>query len=353
MFVPGTYHTGLEWDGHSAWLVDGEAELIYELDGSGNTRNFYLPPGTFPRDIAWDGSDLWIADADNDRIYKLRGPIMGPEPRASFTVTPTSGFLETLFLVDASSSQDQVTPLADLEVRWDWENDGAYDTEYSKVKTANHQYASPGTKTIRLEVKDTDGYTGTTTRSVSVSARAPQAFSLISPRSGDTVRTYLPSFKWRTARDADPGDTVRYFVQYSKSSYFSIFDTLAAGTDTPAAVRDSLQQLQRYYWRVEAVDRWGAKTLSSQSWNFLVADLTPPSFTIGLLQNPIITEDLDLYAIPNETLDQRGVQCTANGIPVPMSELDAARRIYVGDYQLSGERKTGGHHERQRCDMGK
>lgn len=53
-------------------------------------------------------------------------------------------------------------------MRWDWENDGAWDTGYSTTKTASHQYSTEDTKTITFEVKDTAGLTATTTRLVYV-----------------------------------------------------------------------------------------------------------------------------------------------------------------------------------------
>jgi len=90
-------------------------------------------------------------------------------PTASFTVQPSSGTTQTVFQFDASASSDDEDPKAPLEVRWDWDNDGTWDTGWSTTKTANHQYNSAGAKTINLEVKDTGGLTGDTTGIVAVS----------------------------------------------------------------------------------------------------------------------------------------------------------------------------------------
>jgi len=338
--APGISHSGLSWNGNSLslWLTDAGAGLIYELNTAGNVLNCYLPPIGSPTDSEWDGSDYWLADSYNDRIYKLRGPVIGPNPLASFTVSPPSGFVSTIFAVDASSSRDLQTPTAQLQVRWDWENDGNYDTEFTTVKTATHQYSTPGTYTIKLEVKDTDGNTGTTPRNVTVNSRAPQPFDLVRPLSGDTVRAFTPTFVWRVAVDEDPGDTLRYTLYYSTSSafYSSSTDTIKAGTDTSVTLSDSLVEKTRYYWKVRVTDRWGSTTMSRQAYNnFLVADLTPPSFTVAILQNPIMTEDIDIYAIPNEALDAFGARAEANGTLVAMLLLDPSNRIYAGDYQLS------------------
>ncbi len=95
-------------------------------------------------------------------------PSGSTDPTACFAVTPESGAVEMTFQMDASCSADGHDPLDSLQVRWDWENDGTWDAGYSRAKTADHQYTTAGTKTIKLEVKDTGGLTGATTRTVTV-----------------------------------------------------------------------------------------------------------------------------------------------------------------------------------------
>jgi len=59
------------------------------------------------------------------------------KPTALFTVTPQSGQIGTVFSFDASSSTDPEDATELLEVRWDWENDGIWDTEYRTIKDCN------------------------------------------------------------------------------------------------------------------------------------------------------------------------------------------------------------------------
>ncbi len=99
-------------------------------------------------------------------------------PVACFTLTPTIGTVQLTFSVDASCSTDDKTPLAKLKVRWDWENDGVWDTAFSTTKTATHSYPSEGSKTIRVQVQDQSGLNGTTTQDLfvqPVSAESPVA----------------------------------------------------------------------------------------------------------------------------------------------------------------------------------
>ena len=94
----------------------------------------------------------------------------GTEPNASFFVTPSTAVVSKTFTFNASDSTDNEDLPEDLVVRWDWENDGVWDTDYSTEKIATHQYSAAGNYTINLEVKDTEGLTDTTTRKIIVRA---------------------------------------------------------------------------------------------------------------------------------------------------------------------------------------
>lgn len=100
-------------------------------------------------------------------------------PLASFTIEPDSGDTSTLFKFNASSTSDNQDSTSSIEVRWDWENDGIWDTEYSTTKLKNHKFQTNGLKYISLEVKDTDGLLDTTTNYVNVSSSIGDYFPLV------------------------------------------------------------------------------------------------------------------------------------------------------------------------------
>jgi len=114
------------------------------------------------------------------------------KPTAFFTVDPEKGTSETLFTFDASGSTDPEDSTQYLEVRWDWENDGTFDTDYRTIKTIQHAFPAPGLYTVVLEVIDTEGYGATYSKEVTVlnPNTAPYAdFSIIpvSGHIGDTI----------------------------------------------------------------------------------------------------------------------------------------------------------------------
>jgi len=116
------------------------------------------------------GDTPYVIDSDNRDRYPLMEPISPPSnlpPVATFSVTPIAGNLSTSFAVDASASTDPEEPTS-LEIRWDWEDDGIWDTSWSSMRTAQHQYSAPGDYTIRLEVRDIGGLSNTTTKQLEV-----------------------------------------------------------------------------------------------------------------------------------------------------------------------------------------
>ena len=91
-------------------------------------------------------------------------------PIAAFTVAPPTGTISTNFQFDASTSSDNEDPSNALEVHWDWEDDGTFDTNWSTTKTENHQYSAANTYQVRLEVRDTGGLTESVTRQLAVTS---------------------------------------------------------------------------------------------------------------------------------------------------------------------------------------
>lgn len=110
-------------------------------------------------------------------------------PIASFTVTPGSGTTNTTFAFDASGSTDSEDATSDLQVRWDFDGDGNWDSDWATEKTQNHQYTSADTYTTKLEVKDTEGLTHQTTLDIVVSDAGPETGSFTDARDNQTYTT--------------------------------------------------------------------------------------------------------------------------------------------------------------------
>lgn len=112
--------------------------------------------------LAWDlGLGADSSRASRNTMLKWNGYSVrclkgSANPVAGFIHNPPTGIPSTVFRFDASGSADSETAAGDLEVRWDWEADGTWDTGYSKTKTISRQFVTAGNHTVILEVRDAD-----------------------------------------------------------------------------------------------------------------------------------------------------------------------------------------------------
>jgi formylglycine-generating enzyme required for sulfatase activity len=161
----------VRWD----WESDGTWDIGYSTAKS--AMHQYATAGT--KTVKLEVRDTeGLSDTETHTVTVT---VPNTAPTACFAVDPAEGTTATTFGFDAGCCTDTEDLVSALEVRWDWEDDGTWDTGYSTAKSATHQYGTAGTKTIRVEVKDTGGLTGTTTRTVTVDSGPPPGFVLIQP----------------------------------------------------------------------------------------------------------------------------------------------------------------------------
>jgi len=99
-----------------------------------------------------------IDPLDVRRITQLDGEMasagLSAPPVADFSIGSTFIASGADAAFDAGGCTDQDDPAGDLMVRWDWENDGVWDTEWSTAKTATHRFPSSGAYEVVLQVRD-------------------------------------------------------------------------------------------------------------------------------------------------------------------------------------------------------
>ncbi|MBN2280788.1 MAG: family 16 glycosylhydrolase [Candidatus Marinimicrobia bacterium] len=120
-------------------------------------------------------------------------------PTAGFSVAKGENQRHIIF--DASVSEDDDNR---LKYRWDWENDGLWDTNFMISSQQEHQYPSSGEFVVRLEVKDYAGQTDDTTQTVSCSNTVPMPIFSVSPDSGYLDTEFL--FDGNLSLDSDEGN---------------------------------------------------------------------------------------------------------------------------------------------------
>ena len=223
--------TNTEWDEGTTITIKAEAvddegisKVDFYIDGivefSDNTAEYSYEWNT--TDQIGDYSLIAKAYDTNDNVGNselIYVKIINEIPQASFTVTPSSGDISTVFQVDASACSDREDDVAALKVRWDWEADGTWDTDYSTTKTADHMYASDGTMSIMLEVKDTDGQTDTTSLQIIVDSVAPGVVTDVDGNEYTTVKIGNQWWMVENLRVAHYRDGTSIPLVYSNSSW--------------------------------------------------------------------------------------------------------------------------------------
>ncbi len=117
--------------------------------------------------------------ASSDWRSETSDVLVNTPPVASFTFDPPTGGTGTLFSFDASACSDAESALGSIEVRWDWDGDGVWDTSWSTEKTAVHSYASPGAYDVALEARDANGLISSASTAVQVTGEPIDEFPFL------------------------------------------------------------------------------------------------------------------------------------------------------------------------------
>jgi parallel beta-helix repeat protein len=173
----------------------------YTQASDDGTNNLWNSSGA-PHGYGNNWSDWTIPDANNDGIvdnpYDISGsagakdfyPQVNAIPVASFNVTPLYGNILTNFTFNASGCSDKEDSSSSLNVRWDWENDGTNDTQWSTVKIETHQFSTIGNHAIRLWVEDSKGTINTTKQTIQILNTPPIASFTFTPSAGNQITTF-------------------------------------------------------------------------------------------------------------------------------------------------------------------
>ncbi|MEI2770837.1 MAG: PKD domain-containing protein [Candidatus Competibacter sp.] len=125
-------------------------------------------------------------------------------PTAIITkISPNEVYVGDTVVFDASRSFDDIDGVGSLMVRWDFNGDGVYDTDWSTEKTGKYSYKNVGAYDVRLQVIDKDNLIGQTVFTVVV--RASNA--------GGTA-THIKAF-----RDVLPWDTTSFEITMAANGY--------------------------------------------------------------------------------------------------------------------------------------
>ena len=141
-------------------------------------------------------------------------------PAAILEAFPAIGDTSIIFEFNAGKSEDDRSYAIGLKYRWDINNDGLWDTEFSAGKSYAHRFILPGSYSVAVEVMDVDGLTSVARDSVSVFGLNTNIDSMIDPRDGTKYRIVKIGDRWWMA------ENLRYGVEISTDKEQTDNDTV-------------------------------------------------------------------------------------------------------------------------------
>lgn len=202
-------------------------------------------------------------------------------PTASFTVNPEKGATNTLYIFDATKSNDADGSISGY--KWDFG-----DSKTGTGRTTTHKYSAAGTFNITLTVIDNDGGRGDVQHSAEVvNGLAPIAKFTVSPESGalDTTFTFdgslstddghITAYGWKFG-DGATASGVRVTHKFTKAGLFTVALTVTDNTGIESAVdkdvrvesfdegknvADIQNVIARFFRRFAELDHLSAETI--------------------------------------------------------------------------------------------
>ncbi|MHC4777317.1 MAG: PKD domain-containing protein, partial [Planctomycetota bacterium] len=218
----------------------------------------------------------WRVDARDSQGAVTRGPLWSfatakkevIQPfHAEIAVKPKSGRTTTPFHFDGSASSDPEESSESLKVRWDFNGDGEYETDWSEEKTAVKTFTEMGVIKVVLEVKNSKGDTATSFVEVEVANTPPTFVGKPGPLNGAAGLEGDVTLKWRVT-DPDPEDQAFFKVYFANATAGALLPVAEEISDSKYRPAPWLKP-GTYNWKVEAEDSHGAKT-ESPIWTFTV-----------------------------------------------------------------------------------
>ncbi|MFC2128597.1 FISUMP domain-containing protein [Bacteroidota bacterium] len=212
-------------------------------------------------------------------------------PVAMFSYYPEEGDSTTIFSFDASVSFDKENYKGALQVRWDFNNDGEWDTDFSYEKQHNYCFPQSGLFNVRLEVIDNGGLSGSVVKEMYILSENIKS-TLTDERDGRVYKIVRIEDQWWMSENLNYGtqiksnifqtdnDTVEKYFFYNNDSLGNIHGGLYEWDEAMNYSKDtSAQGICPSGWHIPTQNDWN-KVL--EKYNPTVAQYYEPEGQTGL-----------------------------------------------------------------------
>ncbi len=178
------------------WDFEGDGTFDTAYSYTKTITHVYLTAGVYSPKLEVMDSKAAVSTVTHPITINLK---QNTPPVAELTSNPANGTTATLFTLDASGSTDAEDGKA-LQFRFDWENDGTWDTTWSTTPSATHTWSTTGLKTVKVEVKDSGDATATKTVSIQVDQNTVPILKIYYKKPSTWTTPYM--HYWATTPDA-------------------------------------------------------------------------------------------------------------------------------------------------------
>ncbi|MCF7830588.1 PKD domain-containing protein [Candidatus Gracilibacteria bacterium] len=163
------------------WDFQGDGIWDTTFSTASRAEYVFLQPGEYEPTIQVQNEDL-VATVTSMRLKV----VSSSAPRGSFTVDKETIYTGELVRFQPHVS-DLQSPESKLELRFDADGDGNWDTAFHRSASHQWKYEEPGKYIAKMQIKDLSEKVTTVSRTVTVFAyEGPKAQVVISQRTGDT-----------------------------------------------------------------------------------------------------------------------------------------------------------------------
>lgn len=196
------------WDSDSVWDTPFSQDLEVH-------HRFYVP-GTYQIYAEFLTKSGYM-QTDSLEIVVERG---FSSPKPDFQVIPMTGHFMTDFIFDASLTHDDEDSLETLQFRWDFYNDGDWDTDYLDSARTSFRFIANGKFQIKMEAKDPSNRSQYVLHWVDVHRTDTMIRPVlkINPPEGSVVDTFLFDAS-ESYHSNDPEQILSYSWKFTNSGF--------------------------------------------------------------------------------------------------------------------------------------
>lgn len=182
------------------WDFDGDGKSDTYFSYTKSVKHTYDKAGVY-----YVGLEVLDKGGNVNKITKKVTIVENTAPTAYQIASPKIATSEKIFQFDTRNSSDSQYKETTLKYRFDWDNDGIYDTSYDKKTQWRHKFEKPGVYRVVMEASDPEGLADTYYQDVLVlENNAPSASFIVQAKPYTTSKATTITYIFDASSSSDP-----------------------------------------------------------------------------------------------------------------------------------------------------